>query len=180
MSNEPVQLSFEVYGLKQALRELNQIDKSLRRQITRRFKEVTDPVVKDAQASIPSQPLSGWARKWTTKSGFQMLPWDARRAQNMVKSKVSGKKPREYGGYVSELAVFYIGWYGMANTVYDMAGRKHSSDMASALAAKHGPPSRVLWPAYEKNRNVVEDKILEIVQDVGTAVGKRMNVTPTK
>jgi len=171
-------VQWEVYGLKDALRQLNRIDKSLRMEITRDFKRVVKPVVDDAKAHVPMEPpLSGMKYKWTVKrTGFQMFPWEARKAVNMVKSKVSGKKPKQRGEWVTDLAVFYIGWYGMANTVYDMAGRKNSSEMGDNLTKKHGPASRVMWPAWDRNKATVEDEVLAIVERVGKAVNRYLIV----
>lgn len=178
MSGE-AHLSFEVYGLKDALRQLNTVDKKIRREITRDYKKVVQPVIDDAKSLVPSSaPLSGWERPWTVKrTGFQMFPWDSRKATSMIKAKVSGKKPKQYGEFVRELGVFYLGWYGMANTVYDMAGRKRSSVMGENLRAKYGAPSRVMWPAFNKNKDTVEDGVLEIVERVGREVGRYLIVS---
>ena len=62
--------SVEVLGLKEALRELNTMDKKLRREITRDFKQIVQPVITDAKQMLPSgAPLSGMARSWKGKSG---------------------------------------------------------------------------------------------------------------
>jgi hypothetical protein len=66
----------EVRGLKTALATLNELDKKARRDITKEYKTIVKPVVDDAKQNVPRQaPISGWARNWTTKSGFKMLPW---------------------------------------------------------------------------------------------------------
>lgn len=63
----PVYVSVEVVGLKEAFKELNAIDKKLRRQITRDYKAIVEPIARDARAAIdqiPEQPMSGWQRNW--------------------------------------------------------------------------------------------------------------------
>ena len=71
-----VSAKIEVVGLKEALKTLNKIDKSLRREITKDYKKIVQPVIDDANALVPTGvPLSGMARNWSTKSGFKMLPW---------------------------------------------------------------------------------------------------------
>ena len=62
-------IDIEVVGLKDALKILNSMDKSLRREITKDFKSIMDPVVKDAIQLVPTDaPLSGMSRVWITKS----------------------------------------------------------------------------------------------------------------
>jgi hypothetical protein len=62
-----INVSLEVAGLKEALKEIQSIDKSVRRQITRDYKQLMAPTVRDATnalKNIPDEPMSGWARNW--------------------------------------------------------------------------------------------------------------------
>jgi hypothetical protein len=171
----------EVVGLKDALRELNQLNPSLRRFITNDYRRVVAPVIKVAKAKVPqAPPISGWGRKWTTKSGHQMTPWIGSRGDDFLKAKVSGKKPREWAGRTSNLAVFSVAWSGAVNTLYDLAGRRGSGDvergaqMIRALEARYGKASRVLWPAYEMNREQVEKETAAIVRRVLREVNRKL------
>jgi|688.fasta_scaffold556951_2 hypothetical protein len=177
-----IHATIEVYGIKEALRELNTIDKKARRKVTTDFKRITDPIVNDAVRKLPSgkPPISGWGRNWKTKSGQQMLPWDTSIGANLIKAKVSGKKPREWAGHMSNLATFIISWSGAINTVYDMAGRKSSGktdsgkNMINGLEARFGKASRVLWPAYEMNRQEVEKQMRLLLEDVMNQVNRNL------
>jgi len=64
----PIYAHVEVVGLKEALKELNTFDKSLRRQITRDYKAIVAPIERDAKQRLNSlgskSPLSGWSRNW--------------------------------------------------------------------------------------------------------------------
>ena len=169
----------EIVGLKEALKELKDIYPKLRREFTKDFRKVVDPVIKTAKAKVPQEPpLSGWGRKWTTKSGRQLTPWVGSIGDDYIKAKVSAKKPREWAGRVTNLAVFSVAWSGAINTLYDLAGRKSSGDtergarMIRALEARHGKASRVLWPAYEMNREEVERQTAQIVDGVMRAVNR--------
>jgi hypothetical protein len=173
--------SVEVVGLKEALKELNEINPKLRRDVTKEFRKIVDPVIKTAKAKVPQEaPISGWGRKWTTKSGRQLTPWVGSIGDDYIKAKVSGKKPREWAGRVTNLAVFSVAWSGAINTLYDLAGRKSSGDtergarMIRALEARHGKASRVLWPAYEMNRDEVERQTAQIVEGVMGEVNRKM------
>ncbi len=176
-----VSAKVEVVGLKEALRELQQIDPKLRREVSKDFRKVVDPVIKTAKAKVPqAPPISGWGRNWKTKSGHQMTPWVGSRGDDFIKAKVSGKKPREWAGRTTNLAVFSVAWTGAVNTLYDLAGRRSSGDtergaqMIRAIEARYGKASRVLWPAYEMNRDQVERGTADIVARVLREVNRKL------
>ena len=174
-----VEMHYEVHGLKQALAELSRVDRRLRLQITRDFKQLTNPLVADIRSKVPQEaPLTGMSRKWVTQRGFQMFPWNGSVAMTMVKQQVSGKKPKEFAGIVRNLAVFAVKWQGMANTVYDMAGRKNKTPMGDALTEKHGRPSRIMYPAFQRHEGEIQQGMLDIVEKVGDAVNRNLKVTP--
>lgn len=174
--------SMEVTGLKEALRELQQLNPQLRREITKEYKRITAPVIKTAKAKVPqAAPISGWNRKWTTKSGQQMTPWVGSVGNKFIKAKVSGKKPREFAGRMTNLAVFSVAWSGTVNTLFDLAGRRSGGDteagarMIRALEARFGKASRILWPAYEMNRAEVEKQTAELVKATLAATNRRLS-----
>jgi hypothetical protein len=174
-----VETHFEVYGMKAALAELNRVDKSLRREITKDFKSVVDPMMTYIEGQIPyDPPVSGMGRNWVTKSGFKMFPWNGSVAATMVKAKVSGKKPKTFGGYTSNLSVFYVVWQGMANTVYDMAGRRRKNKLGDSLEQEIGKASRIMYPAFHKFEPTIQQGMLDIVKKTGDAVNRRLNVVP--
>ena len=164
-----VSTNIEMVGLKDTLKTLNKLDPALRRSLTKEYKSIVAPVVNEAKANIPDMPLSGWQRSWTTKSGFKMLPWDSNKAAKQVKAGVSGKKVKEFQGRTSNLAVFFIRWSGMVDTVFDLTGK---GIMGRNLGAKWGRPSRVMWPAYEKHKNEVEANVEGLAVEAMRAVDK--------
>jgi|DEB0MinimDraft_3_1074331.scaffolds.fasta_scaffold02847_4 hypothetical protein len=176
--------SIEIVGLKEALRELNQLNPQMRRQVTKDFQKITAPVVAAAKQNLPSKPpMSGWAKGWKTPSGFQMLPsggWSGSTAGKFIKSQVSGKKPREYAGQMQNAAVFLVKFAGMVNTVFSVSGRKNKGNseqgenMIKVLEFRYGKPSRVLWPAYEANKAEVEKQVIELTKRVMAETGKRL------
>lgn len=165
-----VGVDIEVAGIKDALAKLNRIDKKLRMQITRDFKEVMQPVVEEAQGRLPfGAPLSGMDYKWTTKTGYQILPWSG--ADDTVKAGVSGKKVREFAGFQQNLGTFFIRYKGPTAVLFDMTGRKTpTSDagkrFANNMNRKHGQASRVLWPAWDAAGEKVVDKVRALVKRV--------------
>ena len=145
-----VSTDIQVVGIKDALRELNKIDKSARRDLTKRYKQVVQPIVDEIKRRFPDKaPLSGFNRSWdpSKKRGAskslarrdawaaveqqekidsganQILPWQT--SSKDVKAGVSGKRPRRHktAGFMQHLATFYIRWQGPAAQLFDMAGR---------------------------------------------------------
>lgn len=168
-----VYAELEFVGLKEAVKELNTIDKSARRQLTRDYKQIVEPVIVEAKQRIPfGTPISGWSRSWTTKSGREMLPWDSAVADDYIKARVSGKRPREYNGMMSNLAVFSIAWAGAINTIYDLAGRtsrgatRAGANMIRGIESKKGKASRVLWPAWQANSDEVQRRMQDLIDDL--------------
>jgi hypothetical protein len=174
-----VRAEIEVVGIKEALREINSIDRAMRRDITKDFKRIGQPVVDEAKSKVPQQPpISGWGRTWRTRSGFQMLPWDGNAADGLIDTKVSGKRPRQFAGMVRDLAVVYIRWRGMVNTVFDTASKDKTpqgANMVRGLSARYGAPSRILWPAYEQHRHEVEQEIRDTAAEVMAKINVRLD-----
>ena len=166
-----VDATLKIVGIKEALAALNRIDKSARREITRDFKRITEPVVSDAQNAIPlGPPLSGMQYNWTTKSGTQIFPWGL--VEDYVEAKVSGKKPKMFGGYLQNLATFYIRFTGPSATIIDMSGKgKVPTNQGGAMVAAlnrrfNRSASRILWPAYERHQDELQDRVQQLVDRV--------------
>ena len=165
-----VDVTVEVVGIKDALAKLNRIDKKLRMQITRDFQQIMQPVVKEAESGLPfGAPLSGMNYKWTTKSGYEILPWSG--ASDKVKAGVSGKKVRQFSGFTQNLATFYAKYTGPTAVLFDMTGKNTPKTDAgkrfdNQLHKKYGGASRVLWPAWGQSAEKVVDQVRALVNRV--------------
>jgi hypothetical protein len=158
-----VSTKIEIVGLKDALKTLNKIDKSLRREITKDYKKIVQPVIDDANALLPTGvPLSGMARNWKTRSGFQMLPWIPGRKQKIA-AKINTRNIKEYGGNKSNVGTFLIQWKGATGTMFDMS---MEGSLGRALTARYGSRSRVMWKAYEQRQNDVMSEMGQLVKRV--------------
>ena len=147
-----VTATIEIAGLKDALKTLNKIDKTLRTQITRDYRSIVKPVIADANSLIPSGvPLSGMARNWITKSGFQMLPWQPGHKQKIA-AKINTRAVKEYAGRTTNVGTFSIVYQSATGTMFDMssAGR-----LGAALTAQYVSRSRVMWNAWQRNESTV-------------------------
>jgi hypothetical protein len=168
----------EVVGIKDALRELNELDKEARRKITRDFKRITKPVEQTAKSLMPkTAPISGMGRSWKTKSGFEMFPWGTAGKDTIV-SQVSGRKPKMFAGHMTNLATFYIRFKGPTATLFDTSGKgpvptRQGSQMVSALTNRFGPPSRVLWRAYEQHDDDVVRETQKLIDEMMEDINRR-------
>ena len=164
----------KVVGVKDALRDLRGFNKDLSNELRRDARKIMAPIVKDAKANIPSVALSGMSRKWTSKkSGVQLLPWSGTVAKSYVKAKTSTKRPSEFAGVTRDVSAFYVSWAGGVNMLFDAAGRRNKSVMAANLTGKFGPPSRIMWPAAEKNAPEVEAQMKDVIDRLMDAYNKR-------
>ena len=167
-----VDFSIEVVGLKDALKELNDIDKKLRRKVTSDFKKIMKPVLDEARTRIPDQaPLSGMARSWKPgSSGKEIMNWMPDLVDKNLKAFTSGKKARNTPfGFVQNLAVFGIRWAGPQATLFDLTRR---GSLGTQLTNRYGPASRIIWRAYELHKTEVEQEVKDLASDVMRQVGR--------
>jgi hypothetical protein len=166
MSGANVKL--QVYGVKEALKEINKINPKLRRQYTKRYKDMVKPILDDAKSRFPeTAPLSGWSRPYKNLGG-----WDGGKVAKGVVAKINTRKARNRniatGATYETVGVFIVqqktGW----GSLFDMAGKKNSDgQMVQNLLGKgYGTASRAMWPAYTANASKVEDNVRGLVKDV--------------
>ena len=174
----------KVFGLKEALKEINSVNPKLRREITTTYKQIMAATIKDVQSKIPvNPPMSGFAGKWT-KNGVNLLPWDGSIARKMVKVKIDTRRARnrniQYGTVYETLAVFKISWVGTINTILDLAGKQDSptnlagANMIKVLNERYGKSMRFLWPAVERNRGQIDSEMEILVKRVMDEVNKNL------
>ena len=165
-----IEARIEVFGLGQALKDLNKIDKALRRDITKDYKRVTAGLVSDIQSAIPlNYPLSGWQRQWNLRGSYQVFPWPT---DHSVKAYINTKAPKEVFGGKVNLSTFAVKWLGAAAAFFDFS---KSNQMGAALSAKYGDPSRVVWKQYEANKSDLEVEMARIVDRVGDALSRDLS-----
>ena len=165
----------EVLGLKEALKELNTMDKKLRRQITTDFKKIVQPVLGKAESMLPNNaPLSGMSRSWIGKSGADIMSWNDERVRRNIKAFTSGKKVRDApGGFRQNLGVFGIKWLGPQATALDMLA---NGVMADNLTDRFGPPSRIIYKAYESASEQVQQQVKDLVNKVMEQTNNNMRI----
>ncbi len=168
----PVNPNMEILGVKEALRELNKISPKYRREVTKEFKDIVDPVISQAKnANMEQLALSGFKRDWTTRSGYKMFPLNYARLQQFVVAGTSGKKPKEFMGQMRNATVFFVRWKSPQATLLEMAEK---GSLGENMSRKHGPRGRVLWRAWEQNEKEVNQRVAALVTKVMDAVNQRM------
>jgi hypothetical protein len=167
--------SLEVVGVKEALRTLNKMDKVARRQLTKDYAQIVSPVVKEARGLTPAKaPLSGMAYTWKGRGAKQtkpIFPYNAGATDRGIKPFVSGKKPRQFGGFVSNLATFGVRWNSSDAIVIEMSGKgpvptAKGKQMVRDLSQRFGEPGRFLWKAYLKHEAEVIRNVEVLIKDL--------------
>ena len=158
-------MTLDFVGLKDDLKVINSLDKTFRREITKEFKNIADPVIKAAQAEdLSRMALSGFSRKWTTKSGYQMFPLNEAKLDKFIVAGTSGKKPKMFRGNMQNASVFFIRWKSSQATLLEMATR---GEMGANLTNKTGLGSgRVIWRSYEQHQNEVVKAVEDLVSTI--------------
>ncbi len=194
-----VETSVSVYGIKDALKALNKVAPMLRREVTKDYKEIVSSVVKDAQNAIPEiAPMSGMDGGWRTQSGYDIIPqggWNGIKAQKLVSAKISTRKVKMYQGTSENVGTFRVVWTGLANSAFDIAGRKSNgtvkqrsrmgshgkrvgtvggAQMIAVLNSRYNRASRAMWPAWEKNKTEVDAEMQKLCDRVMKSVNQQL------
>lgn len=171
-------ISIEVYGVKAALKEVNKINPKLRREFTKRYKDIVKPVIQQAKESFPDEPpLSRMGKPFK-----HLGSWNGGLVAKGVTAKINTRSARkrniEKGAVYESIATFLIqqktGW----GSLYDMAGKKNSNSiMARNLETKgFGSASRAMWPAYESHKSEIDIAVLALCDDVMNEVNRNLVV----
>lgn len=186
----PYQTTVQVVGLKEALVELNKVDKKARRQLT---KDVQPIGKRFADAIIPEIPMikihRGYRYKWTTRkkngepSGKRILPFEQTKIGD-VKVKINTRRARSrnraQGAQYETLSVFSVWFTNRFLSVAEFAGtgkvsrtrpnfRRVSDNFVDLIKSDYGPNGgRIVWATVDDNPKVtkeLEDAIRETVND---------------
>ena len=160
-----VDTSVTIVGVKETLRDLQRMEPDLAKEIKRDFKQIVDPIVREAKAQVVDMPLSGFARNW--KAGA-LLPWNR---SSVAKSIIARFSNRRRG---NSLAVFSVTMKSPAGTIFDMAGRANANRLGAVLSTLYGSPSRLMWPTYERNAEAVNQNLQTLTDKITDATNRRL------
>lgn len=158
------ELRTEFVGAADAIKALRKLDPDLRKQFTKDVKQIAQPIVSAAQNAYPTEYLSGMTRKWAPK-GRPVMPYSVKKARSGVQAKVDTKR--------GATAVIAVVQRDAAASIVDMAGRRRANPLADALD-RFGRPSRVMWPAADKNIDAVSRELSAAVTDVMQQVSREL------
>jgi hypothetical protein len=164
-----VTTSVKVFGVKSALKELNKINPKLRREYTKRYRDIVKPVLQQAKIDFPkSPPLSGMGRPHT-----RLGAWDGGLVAKGVVAKIDTRKARPGSETVGAFFIIQkTGW----GSIFDIAGRNNPGlpFVRNLESNGHGSASRVMWPAYLQNANQIQLAVLDLVGDVMVDVNRNL------
>jgi len=191
----------KVFGIQEALKELNDFDKKYRREITKQIKSAGEPIISQARSMVAhfdnslgnGAPLSGMARGNLIKG--RNTNWQTQAVQKGFKVKVGRRaskeryvnfnKTDELGSRYTQQVVFGAKPYELmviqqtdaAGAIYDHAGRQTPGLFVTNLNTEVGPQPRAIDVAVENNREPVQQKVLEIVQTVMDQTNRNLKVS---
>jgi len=122
-----------IYGVRETLKELRELDKQAQLACVREMKKAARPLAAEIERYIPAgPPLRGFANRGRTG-------WD--NAQHVVKVKYGGRKRRNR----NEWPLLSLRVEGAPTVMFDMAGRRSGNNLSSALSRDYGGASRAAW-----------------------------------
>ena len=149
-----------VYGVRETLAELREMDKAVFFEAIKEIKKAARPLAQQLEQNIPSDPpLSGMARG-------TRYPWSSKARK--VEVKYGGRKDRTK----DEWPLLKLQLKDAAGAIYDMAGKNTKSQFTAALSARaNAGPSRAMW----RVEDTVKRETVEAVKDAIARASKQVN-----
>ena len=174
----------QVYGIKEDLKTLNKLAPDLRRDITKSYRALMQPIISDARNNLPAgigqTVMRGFGRKWR-----HIFPWDKAIANRSITVKIDTRRARkrnlDKGAQYETLSAFLVQQKNPAGIVFDIAGRGGRSSstqkrkgitydwnntLIENMEKTFGKASRSMYPAVEKNSDNIEAAIKTITEEV--------------
>lgn len=188
----------DVYGVQNALKELNDIDRKIRRQVTKDIKTVGNQIVQEARSMVSTQsrsngaPLSGMRRGSLIRG--REAAWNISEVQGGFNVRVGVRATKEryvdfdQGGYTRQVVygakpyrLMVVQQKSFAGAIYDHAGAGISGIRNTAFIAslkkEVGDAPRVIDKAVESNRPAVTAELLSIVGKVMEQTNRNLVVS---
>lgn len=188
----------EIYGIKEALKELNDFDNQYRREVTKQIGGAGQQIINEARSLVAhfdnskqnGAPLSGMVRGNLIKG--RNTSWKTDQVQKGFKVKVGVRASKEryvnfnrsddlgnryttqvvYGSKPYQLMV--IQQNDAAGAIYDHAGRNTSGTFVTNLDVEVGGQPRAVDIAVENNREAVTEKVMQIVDTVMEKTNRKL------
>ena len=190
----------EIYGIKEALKELNDFDNKYRREVTKQIGAAGEQIISEGRSLVAhfdnskqnGAPLSGMVRGNLIRG--RNTSWRTDQVQKGFKVKVGVRASKEryvnfnrsddlgnryttqvvYGSKPYQLMV--IQQNDAAGAIYDHAGRNTSGNFVTNLDVEVGGQPRAVDIAVENNREAVTEKVMQIVDTVMEKTNRKLVV----
>jgi hypothetical protein len=150
----------EVTGAKEALAELRKLDQTLYKAALKDIRQAAKPMSAAISSAVPaSAPLRGFDHAGRTG-------WRARGVRT-ARIKLNGRKDRQ----ANRWPLVRVQLTSIAGSIYDMAGRGSSNQLATALG---GSPSRAVWPAADRTLPQVTADVHASLERAAAQVNRRL------
>ena len=188
----------EIYGIKEALKELNDFDNKYRREVTKQIGGAGQQIISEARSLVAhfdnskqnGAPLSGMVRGNLIKG--RNTSWRTDTVQKGFKVKVGVRASKEryvnfnrsddlgnryttqvvYGSKPYQLMV--IQQADAAGAIYDHAGAQTQGTFVTNLDVEVGGQPRAVDIAVENNREAVTEKVMQIVDTVMDLTNRKL------
>lgn len=188
----------EIYGIKEALKELNDFDNKYRREVTKQIGGAGQQIISEARSLVAhfdnskqnGAPLSGMRRGNLIKG--RNTSWKTDQVQKGFKVKVGVRASKEryvnfnrsddlgnrytsqvvYGSKPYQLMI--IQQADAAGSIYDHAGAQTQSTFVTNLDVEVGGQPRAVDIAVENNREAVTEKVMQIVDTVMDLTNRKL------
>lgn len=151
--------TIRVDGVKQTIATLSKVDPALRKKFNAQVREITRPLVLAAQTKYKSTTFpSGTSRNWAPR-GRPVFPLDPARAAKGVRPQISTSRRQ-----ASTIVVIQS---NAGASVFEFAA---SGRLGQAFGQKNGPTPRVMWPAADSTKNMIESRMAKLVDDVANDI----------
>lgn len=179
-------MSIDVFGVRDALKELGKLDPKYRFQAQNKMKAASAGIVSIAQESYPDNPsVQDNLRGWSTGG---RLGYDLTKVRKGVKVKIGGKSYGEAyalvtliqdnaGASLFELAGMNNGNSGKPGGP-DRLGRKRlpiqSDAFLAALQSEFGKAQRGIWRRHKAIYARAEETIMDALREVTAMVNRKL------
>jgi hypothetical protein len=170
-------------GIKETLDALIAFDKDA----VKRFNKVINTELagaeRDARASVPLQPLSGWSKN--TMVG-PLLPgqkrgwpgWNVGQVRyGIKKTKAQGKVRKGYNNYTTSAGALLN--ESAPGAIFEIAGRKpqgsNKNKFVDNLNERFGKASRSIWRTVDKDRPRIEANVAKALEEAKIELQKHLN-----
>ena len=156
---------YSVKGIGEVMQVLNGISPELAKQARKDFKTGARPIVNAIRSSFPEVALSRWQPPKQTaapgtveRTGAARLP--AYKASDVRRKTNVSVQNRRVRGTGERTLLIKIRSSAPAVDALDMGGKVSNSQFSRNMIAKHGKPSRFIWPTVEKYEPQIRKTVL--------------------